>query len=275
LGTVDGNGKVQFETISRVLVWRQIVDQIGAAIVDGDLAPGEELPTERELCERFGVSRASTREALRVLEAQGLIVSHETRGRTVAPEGASGALQQAMRQLADLHAVTVEELVDFRCLIEGHAVRVAAKELDEEKLAEVRAAVEEGFELSSSGGDPEAFEASAVRFHVALVAAGGNNLMALTIEALRPIFTQRLGEGLESVEDAQASMHDLAKDHEKMLEQVEKGKGERAATLLERHIRDNAHFQAPAQAQTEKVDAGGRRAKGGPGSGSTKRKSGA
>src|ERR1700753_2522828 len=128
-----------FETISRVLVWRQIVDQIAAAIVDGTLAPGEELPTERELCERFGVSRASTRDALRVLEAQGLTISHETKARTVAPSGASGALEQAIKQLTDLHAVTVEDLVDFRCLIEGHAVRVVAKESDAKKLADVRA----------------------------------------------------------------------------------------------------------------------------------------
>ena len=53
-----------FEAINRVLVWQQIADQIGSAIIDGTLAPGDELPTERELSERFGVSRASTREAL-------------------------------------------------------------------------------------------------------------------------------------------------------------------------------------------------------------------
>jgi GntR family transcriptional regulator, transcriptional repressor for pyruvate dehydrogenase complex len=240
-----------FEVISRVLVWRQIVDQIAGAIVDGSLAPGEELPTERELCERFGVSRASTREALRVLEAQGLIISHETKARTVAPSGASGALEQAIKQLTDLHAVTVEDLVDFRCLIEGHAVRTAAKEPDQKKLAEVRASVEEAFELSTGRqdrGNFEAFEANAVRFHVALVAAGGNELMALTIEALRPVFTQRLGAGLESADDAEGTMRELAEDHKKVLDQVEKGKGDKAAKLLETHIRSNAHFQAAEDA---------------------------
>jgi GntR family transcriptional regulator, transcriptional repressor for pyruvate dehydrogenase complex len=232
-----------FEAISRVLVWRQIVDQIASAIIDGTLAPGEELPTERELCERFGVSRASTREALRVLEAQGLIISHETKGRTVSPNGATGALQQAIAQLTDLHAVTVEDLIDFRCLIEGHAVRVAAKEPDKARMDEVRASVEEAFELSA-GPDLEAFEANQVRFHVALVAAGGNELMALTIEALRPVFTQRLGAGLEAAPDPEKAMKALAEDHKKVLDQVEKGKGDKAAKLLESHIRSNAHYQA-------------------------------
>jgi GntR family transcriptional regulator, transcriptional repressor for pyruvate dehydrogenase complex len=236
-----------FETISRVLVWRQIVDQIGSAIIDGSLAPGEELPTERELCERFGVSRASTREALRVLEAQGLIISHETKGRTVSPSGASSALQQAIKQLTNLHAVTVEVLVDFRCLIEGHATRIAAKEPDKKKLKEVQESVEEAFELAGGRHDAanfEAFESNAVRFHVALVAAGGNELMALTIEALRPVFTQRLDSGLAAAEDPEATMRELAEDHRKVLDQVEKGKGDKAAKLLESHIRANAHFQA-------------------------------
>ncbi len=239
---MEEGGGMPFETISRVLVWRQIVDQIGSAIVDGTLKAGEELPTERELCERFGVSRASTREALRVLEAQGLIVSHETKGRTVAPDGAGGALQQAIKQLTDLHAVTTDDLVDFRCLIEGNAVRVVGKDPDPKKLAETKAAVEEALELSDgrhTEGNFEAFEAADIRFHLAVVAAGGNELMALTMQALRPIVTQRLDEGLESVEDAEALMRSFAEDHAKVLDQIEKGHGEKAAGLLEHHIRDN------------------------------------
>jgi GntR family transcriptional repressor for pyruvate dehydrogenase complex len=249
-------GKVPFETISRVLVWRQIVDQIGSAIVDGSLAPGEELPTERELCERFGVSRASTREALRVLEAQGLIVSHETKGRTVAPDGASSALQQAIKQLTDLHAVTTEDLVDFRCLIEGNAVRVVAQDPTPEKLAETKAAVDEALELSSgrnTSGNLEAFEEADIHFHLALVVAGGNELMALTMQAVRPIATRRLDEGLGSVEDAEALMRSFAEDHKKVLDQIEQGKGEKAAGLLEHHIRDNyARFQAIAKKAASK-----------------------
>lgn len=69
-----------------------------------------------------------------MLDAQGLIASHETKGRTVAPDGAGCALRQAIRQSADPHAVSVEDLVGFRCLIEGHAVRVAPREPDEKKL---------------------------------------------------------------------------------------------------------------------------------------------
>jgi GntR family transcriptional regulator, transcriptional repressor for pyruvate dehydrogenase complex len=237
-----------FETISRVLVWRQIVDQIGAAIVDGTLKPGEVLPTERELCERFGVSRASTREALRVLEAQGLIVSHETKGRTVAPDGASGALQQAIKQLTDLHAVNVDDLVDFRCLIEAHAVRAAAKKPVSGSLAKARKALDESVALSGergSEGNFASFEESDIRFHVALVAAAGNDAMTITMQALRPIVTRRLDEGLDSISDAEESMHRFTEEHGKILDAIEKGKGDKAADLLESHIRDAyARFQA-------------------------------
>ena len=64
---------MEFRHVARSLVYPQVADQIRAAIIEGELGPGEPLPTERRLCDQLGVSRASVREALRSLQAQGLV----------------------------------------------------------------------------------------------------------------------------------------------------------------------------------------------------------
>src|SRR3712207_3717315 len=64
-----------FEGVVRRPVYEQVADQLREAILDGRLPAGAVLPAERELCEQFDVSRTSVREALRVLQAQGLAVA--------------------------------------------------------------------------------------------------------------------------------------------------------------------------------------------------------
>jgi GntR family transcriptional regulator, transcriptional repressor for pyruvate dehydrogenase complex len=230
-----------FEAINRVLVWRQIADQIGSAIIDGTLAPGEELPTERELCERFGVSRASTREALRVLEAQGLIMSNDVHVRTVAAYGASSALHQALEQLIHLQAVTMNDLVDFRCLLECQGVRMAAERRDKKALAEARKTLEEAVRVAGEGpgGDSVvSFEAADIQFHLALISASGSEVMTVVMQALRSTVTRRLYEVLSSSADAHEAVQTFNAAHAAILEAVENGDGEAAAEHMERHIRD-------------------------------------
>lgn len=64
-----------FEPVVRQPVYEQVAGQLREAILDGSLAPGTPLPSERELCERFAVGRTTIREALRSLQAQGLTVA--------------------------------------------------------------------------------------------------------------------------------------------------------------------------------------------------------
>jgi GntR family transcriptional regulator, transcriptional repressor for pyruvate dehydrogenase complex len=63
-----------FASVVRQPVYVQVADQIREAILSGELAAGTVLPAERELCEQFGVSRTTVREALRALQAQSLVV---------------------------------------------------------------------------------------------------------------------------------------------------------------------------------------------------------
>src|SRR6266571_5547950 len=89
---------IRFQNVARSTIYVQVADQIREAILNRSLASGESLPPERELAQQFGVSRATVREALRHLQAQGLLAP---RGRTApmqtaSPEAAVARFREAL-----------------------------------------------------------------------------------------------------------------------------------------------------------------------------------
>src|SRR3954471_9173050 len=113
-----------FRAVSRATLYVEVAAQIRAAILDGTMSSGEKLPSERELARQFGVSRASVREALRHLQAQGLLAP---RGRTsplesAHPDDAVGRFCEALTHVVQLRDVSLADLVDLRLAIETAAL---------------------------------------------------------------------------------------------------------------------------------------------------------
>jgi GntR family transcriptional repressor for pyruvate dehydrogenase complex len=223
-----------FNEIIRSPVYLQVAEQLREAILSGELAPGEPLPTERALSETFGASRASVREALRVLEAQGLIAgSGAPAPAVVAPEAVSPA-RDALVAMLRLNRVELDDLVELRCVLESAALAQAARKPDGDRLAEAREALEE---MSDPDIGIEAFDDADVRFHAALVRASGNEAMHLVMRALRdPVFRHLLA-ALRARRDPRRVLRRLVREHTAILEAVESGEGERAAELVDEHIR--------------------------------------
>src|SRR5579875_2484178 len=119
---------MSFEAVTRTPLYLQVASQLREKILSGAYAPGDQLPTERELTEAFNVSRASVREALRALEAQGFLVSGPSTSRTVVGPGLSQALREAVGNLLRLQQIPVADLVEFRCVIESATVARAARQ---------------------------------------------------------------------------------------------------------------------------------------------------
>jgi GntR family transcriptional regulator, transcriptional repressor for pyruvate dehydrogenase complex len=104
---------VAFKSVVRNPVYLQVATEIREAILDGRLVAGQPLPTERELTAEFGVSRATIREALRALQAQGLLSAggdSNRAGRTVLPE-APTVLGDALGTLLRLRRISLKDLV--------------------------------------------------------------------------------------------------------------------------------------------------------------------
>ena len=121
-----------------VRAYQRIVEQVEEALARGDLSPGQRLPSERELVAQFAVSRSTVREALRVLESNGVVRSRpgDPNGPEILPFSHS-ALRKQMVRLARVDELTLSELIGFRMIMDGAAIQVASRLRTPEQLAEM------------------------------------------------------------------------------------------------------------------------------------------
>ncbi|MDW5594684.1 GntR family transcriptional regulator [Conexibacter stalactiti] len=243
-----------FSEVVRSPAYEQVAHQLREAILDGALAPGDELPAERELCAQFGVSRTTVREALRALQAQGLAVAAGPTAPLRVPPArdlSTGPLRDSLVHLLRLGRVPLADLVELRCALEAAAVAAAATRAvarprsaaspavppttDDaaDHLADARAALAE---MRIVGDDVAAFEAADVRFHVALVAASGNEALQLVMLAVRDSVSAHLRDALAALPAPRRAIARLTRQHEAILAAVEAGDARDAELLLRDHV---------------------------------------
>lgn len=223
-----------FRPVSRaplsVLVSRQLRD----AIVSGSLLVGTELPSEKVLTERFGVSRSTIREALRILQAQGLLSGGDTVSTTrprVSGELTLGAASEALENVVRLGQVPLNDLMELRLLLEDAALRTAPRTGPD--LDDARREVEQ---MRSPGIDVTEFHAADVRFHLSLSRAGGNAAVPLVMNVLREAVATHLLASLEALEDVEPVLERLAAEHAGILEAVESGDVRTARRRMRSHV---------------------------------------
>src|SRR5210317_1269664 len=94
---------LQFKHLKKTRLYEEITDQVKDAILEGHLKPGERLPSERDLCEMFGVGRPTVREALRVLDNMGLIeIGPGVKGSTVKDVDITQYMEAVREQMSHL-----------------------------------------------------------------------------------------------------------------------------------------------------------------------------
>ena len=169
-----------------VKAYEQIADALQRRVVNGELEPGVRLPTETELASDFGVSRATVREALRLLAAQNLIRTAKgaTGGSYVTVPSAghlSASLRSGIGLLAEAQDVSLEQLLEARQLLEVPAARLAALRRRDDDLERLRDAIP-GRPLELATNEQFAYNAD---FHSIVLHASGNVLLAI---AAKPVF---------------------------------------------------------------------------------------
>lgn len=155
-----------------------VADRLRQRIVSGELPKGARLPPEEELTEQFGIARTTLREALRVLESQGLIAIK--RGRGGGPVVTHPSLEPIAMALAvalQLQQTTVADLDAARRMIEPQIAGQLARSHDDADLAALEAAIEAASQAAEDD-DGAAFGPAAARVHTTLVERSGNRTLA-------------------------------------------------------------------------------------------------
>ena len=191
MDAAGGDGHVYpFTSIERKLRSTQIREQLERAIVLGEFKPGERLPSERELSSAFGVSRVSVREALRWLEAVGMITVAAGRGCFVAEARNGFALP--LRRWLSIHCNEVLELLKVREALDALAAEEVTRNADASTKARIVDA-SEAFENAVSSVDPLSVERLVeldMAFHDLLADASESFLLALLVRDLNAYLSE-------------------------------------------------------------------------------------
>jgi len=223
-----GEGPV-YKVVRTSRLYEQIVQQIEASVLDGTLKPGDQLPAERELAQRLGVSRTAVREAVKALREKGLVEAYSGRG-TFITDGTSNAARQSFDLMIKVgQQEGSPHLAELRLILEPGIAALAAMRAEEEHLAAMREAVAV---MDRSQKDPAAYIEADLDFHLALAEAVANPLILSLIDSIVGL----LREQRIKIFNVEGGPQRGQFHHKRILEAMERRDAEMARTAMRAHL---------------------------------------
>ena len=202
-------------------------------ILQGELAQGVDLPNERDLGAQSGLSRASVREALRILEGEGLIATRVGRnGGSAVARPSSAVIERSVGIFIRGLRIRREAVLETRAAIEPPSARFAAlhrTDADLEEIAKCHAKLQQ----ASEAEDIAAYVRANLDWHVQVVRASHNELLIAFISAVsQSVYADTDVEGFNSV----AVRNAVIRAHTQVMAAIKARDGDAAARRMERHV---------------------------------------
>jgi GntR family transcriptional repressor for pyruvate dehydrogenase complex len=218
-----------YKVVRTSRLYEQIVQQIEESVLNGSLKPGDQLPPERDLAQRLGVSRTAVREAVKTLREKGLVEAYSGRG-TFVTDGTS----QAARQSFDLMVKIGQQegsphLAELRLILEPGIAAMAAERVQNEDLVALREAVAV---MDRSQKQPEAYIEADLDFHLALAEAAANPLILSLIDSIVGL----LREQRIRIFNVEGGPQRGQFHHKRILEAIERRDPEMARSAMRAHL---------------------------------------
>lgn len=214
---------------------RQISYQLEHLILEGGLAPGQKIPSERQLVARLGVSRSVIREALHELQARGVIETQHGKGSFVAsivPESRAYGSDSPLMYLYQGHSRTLYDLLEVREQLEGHAAFLAAQRatnVDRHRLTKAFRVLEETDPLSNAKPDHG--------FHLAIVEASHNPILVHILNGLKNMMLLTVQASVSNLNPREDMRRKIMRQHRQLYEAIMASKPEQARKIATAHVR--------------------------------------
>lgn len=217
------------QPIQRARTYDLLAQRLIDLIASRQLGPGSPVPTERELAATYAVGRSSVREALRILESQGVLAPGPGGALVVAET--PRPLSRSLRLVMALAPADVRDLFELRRILEVEAAAAAAWRRTAAHIGTMRSAVE-AMAASLEAGNARAYIDADVRFHLAIAQATGNRLVEACMDAVRDV----LHDALSAVFEVPLSAARAIDEHHGILDAIDARDVERAQAAMRAHI---------------------------------------
>ena len=229
LTPVHAGGRAVYKLVRTSRLYEQIVQQIEESIVKGDLKAGDQLPAERDLAQRFGVSRTAVREAVKALREKGLVEAYSGRG-TFITDGTTQAVRQSLDLMVKIgQPEGSTHLAEVRAILEPEIAALAAVRIQETELVTMREAVAV---MDRAGQDPQAYIEADLDFHLALAEGAANPLILSLLDSIVGLLReQRLRIFRVPGGPERGQVH-----HKRILDAIERRDAEKAREAMRAHL---------------------------------------
>jgi len=224
----------EFEPVRRSKVYEEVADQIRRLIAEGRLKAGDRLPPERELAERFGVSRTSVRDAIRALEMIGLLEPRQGDG-TVVLDLSPAALAQPLASILVHNRTLLADLLDVRKMIEPPLAARAATFATSEEEATLREILRRQTEKAVRG---ELTTAEDTEFHYALARLARNPVALKVLDVLMDLLLESRERSLQVPGRLQKSLQ----GHLRILDSITRKDAQGAEAAMRQHLSEIEHI---------------------------------
>ncbi|WP_044896059.1 FadR/GntR family transcriptional regulator [Bacillus alveayuensis] len=213
--------------------YQVIVDQIKEYFLNGKLKPGDKLPTERELANRFHVSRTSIREALRELEMKGIIEVKQGSGSYIKSSDSHILGQELSSTIIKAEKKLIYEMLELRRVLEVECAFLASQRATSEDLERIREAL---MMMVQAKHDVELGIQADVNFHIQIVRASHNSIFLQLIETIREHMQDTIRATRRQRLTNPERMQETIDEHKNIYLAIAAGDGDKAKQLMEKHI---------------------------------------
>ncbi|MBL4938288.1 FadR family transcriptional regulator [Clostridium sp. YIM B02515] len=217
--------------VKNTKVYEQVIEKIKEMIVSGKLKKGDKLPPERELVDQLQASRASIREALKALQIIGLIESRQGGGNYIR-ESFEGSLFEPLSIMFSLQNSRPEEILELRKIIEVETAALAAKNINDEELTEIKGIIDQ----INESYDEELNAKLDKELHYKIANASGNFLVVVILTAVSSLVDSFIKDARKLILTQIENREILIEHHENLYNALlEHNKG-RAAEVMRKHL---------------------------------------